>query len=54
MKRYSEEEKRMWVEDWKESGTGRYQYCRSGTIAAAAYQPGIPAQLSHRVSPRLY
>jgi hypothetical protein len=27
MKKYREEEKRMWVEDWKESGSGRTVMC---------------------------
>ncbi|GHU11940.1 hypothetical protein FACS1894151_11590 [Spirochaetia bacterium] len=35
MKRYSEEEKRMWVEDWKESGTCRYTYAKRNGLNPA-------------------
>jgi hypothetical protein len=32
MKRYSEEEKRMWVEDWKASGSGQYTYAKANGL----------------------
>jgi hypothetical protein len=32
MKRYSEEEKRMWVEDWKGSGTSQYAYAKANGL----------------------
>ena len=32
MKRYSEEEKRMWVEDWKESGIGQHTYAKKNGL----------------------
>jgi transposase-like protein len=32
MKRYSEEEKEMWVEDWKESGMSLAAYARSNEL----------------------
>jgi hypothetical protein len=32
MKRYSEEEKRMWVEDWKESGTSLFAYAKTNGL----------------------
>jgi hypothetical protein len=32
MKRYSEEEKRMWVEDWKQSGKSRYPYAKKNGL----------------------
>ncbi|GHT61666.1 hypothetical protein FACS1894109_20360 [Spirochaetia bacterium] len=35
MKRYSEDEKRMWVEDWKESGKSRYTYAKRNGLNPA-------------------
>jgi hypothetical protein len=35
MKRYSEEEKRMWVEDWMESGSGQYTYAKRNGLNPA-------------------
>jgi hypothetical protein len=35
MKRYSEEEKRMWVEDWKQSGTSLFGYARTNGLNLA-------------------
>ncbi|GHT73204.1 hypothetical protein FACS1894124_1430 [Spirochaetia bacterium] len=32
MKRYSEDEKRMWVEDWQQSGTSQYTYAKANGL----------------------
>ena len=32
MKKYSEEEKRMWLEDWRESGRSAWSYAKSNGL----------------------
>jgi transposase-like protein len=38
MKRYSAEEKRMWVEDWKESGIGGRAYAKANGLNPVTFK----------------
>jgi transposase-like protein len=41
MKRYSEEEKRMWVEDWKGSGSSLWVYAKANGLCPTTFQKWI-------------
>jgi transposase-like protein len=41
MKKYSEEEKRMWVEDWKESGGSLWAYAKANGMCPTSLQKWI-------------
>jgi transposase-like protein len=41
MKKYSEEEKRMWVEDWKESGSSLWAYAKANGLCPPTLQKWI-------------
>ena len=37
MKKYSEEEKRMWLEDWQESGRSAWSYAKANGLNAQTF-----------------
>jgi hypothetical protein len=41
MKRYSEEEKGMWVEDWKRSGSSLWVYAKANGLCPTTFQKWI-------------